>query len=291
MRGSRTFLEIGERVKIKDLLRGIIIQSGNDASVAIAECLSGTENDFAILMNSYAKQLGMKNSNFINSSGWPNDNHFSTAYDIAMLSNSIIRDFPDLYNFFNEKEFKYNNIEQPNRNKLLDYVDGADGLKTGYTKLSGWGMAGSAKRNNRRVTVVINGTNSSRSRLTESSNLLNWAFSQTFQKKLISKNQIIKNVDVWLGKKHSVNLVAENDVVSTLSYDQLKLIESEITYSSPLPAKINIGEKLGLMTIKISGKPEIKINLVSEETIGKTNPLIRIFSVIKYLIFGSSLDE
>ena len=291
MRGSRTFLEIGERVKIKDLLRGIIIQSGNDASVAIAECLSGTENDFAILMNAYAKTLGMKNSNFINSSGWPNDNHFSTAYDIAMLSNSIIRDFPDLYNFFNEKEFKYNNIEQPNRNKLLDYVDGADGLKTGYTKLSGWGMAGSAKRNNRRVTVVINGTNSSRSRLTESSNLLNWAFSQTFQKKLISKNQIIKNVDVWLGKKHSVNLVAENDVVSTLSYDQLKLIESEITYSSPLPAKINIGEKLGLMTIKISGKPEIKINLVSEETIGKTNPLIRIFSVIKYLIFGSSLDE
>ena len=291
MRGSRTFLEIGERVKIKDLLRGIIIQSGNDASVAIAECLSGTENDFAILMNSYAKQLGMKNSNFINSSGWPNDNHFSTAYDIAMLSNSIIRDFPDLYNFFNEKEFKYNNIKQPNRNKLLDYVDGADGLKTGYTKLSGWGMAGSAKRNNRRVTVVISGTNSSRSRLTESSNLLNWAFSQTFQKKLISKNQIIKNVDVWLGKKHSVNLVAENDVVSTLSYDQLKLIESEITYISPLPAKINIGEKLGLMTIKISGKPEIKINLVSEETIGKTNPLIRIFSVIKYLIFGSSLDE
>ena len=120
MGGSRTFLEIDEQVSINDLLRGIIIQSGNDASIAIAECLAGTEEDFAILMNVYAKKLGMKNTNFLNSSGWPDDNHYSTVRDLGILSNSLIRDFPNLYTYFNEKEFTYNNIKQPNRNKLLD---------------------------------------------------------------------------------------------------------------------------------------------------------------------------
>ena len=192
MRGSRTFLEIGERVKIKDLLRGIIIQSGNDASVAIAECLSGTENDFAILMNSYAKQLGMKNSNFINSSGWPEKDHYSTVRDLAILSNSLIRDFNDLYEYFKLKEFTYNEISQPNRNKLLKNFNGADGLKTGYTKKSGWGISASATRDNRRITVVVNGTNSSRSRLNETSNLLNWAFNQTkFKSPTLADNNSI----------------------------------------------------------------------------------------------------
>ena len=289
--GSRTFLEIDEQVTITTLLRGIIIQSGNDASVALAECLAGTEDDFANLMNVYAEKLQMHNTNFTNSSGWPADNHYSTVYDLAIISNSLIRDFPDLYSYFSEKEFTYNDIKQPNRNRLLNNVNGADGLKTGYVKESGWGIAGSAIRNDRRITVVINGTNSSRSRLNESSNLLNWAFKQTTQKILAHKDQIIKKVDVWLGSKPTVNLIVEKDIVSILSFDQLKLIKSTIHYEKPISAPIKAGEKIGSLTISISGKSPIIVPLVADKTIKKVNPIMRIFAAIKYLIFGTSLDE
>jgi len=291
MGGSRTFLEIDSQVTINDLLKGIIIQSGNDASVALAECLSGTEADFATLMNVYAKKLGMNNSNFINSSGWPEKNHYSTVRDLAILSNFLIKDFSDLYEYFNLKEFTYNDIKQPNRNKLLIKVEGADGLKTGYTKKSGWGVAGSALRNNRRITLVINGTNSSRSRLNESSFLLNWAFNQTSQIKLVSKGQIIKNVDVWLGNKSTVNLLIDKDIVSTISFDQLQLIETSISYNKPINAPIKKGDRLGSMLIKIAGKKDLNIPLVAEVDVNETNPFIKLFAAIKYLIFGTSLDE
>ena len=291
MGGSRTFLEIDEQVSINTLLKGIIIQSGNDASIALSECLAGTEDDFAKLMNFYSKNLNMKDTNFLNSSGWPLDNHYSTVLDIAILSNSLIRDFPDLYSYFSEKEFTYNDISQPNRNRLLYNFNGADGLKTGYVKKSGWGIAGSAFRNDRRITVVINGTNSSRSRLNESTNLLNWAFSQTTQKTLANKDQIIKNVDVWLGNKPTVNLIVEKDIISILSFDQLKLIKSTIHYEKPISAPIKAGEKLGTLTIIISGKPPIIVPLVADKTINNVNSVMKFFAAIKYLIFGTSLDE
>jgi len=290
MGGSRTFLEIDDQVTINDLLKGIIIQSGNDASVALAECLAGTETDFAILMNVYAKKLGMKNTNFINSSGWPEKNHYSTVRDLAILSNSLIKDFFDFYEYFKLKEFTYNNIKQPNRNKLLTKVKGADGLKTGYTKKSGWGIAGSAIRENRRITVVINGTNSSRSRLNESANLLNWAFSQTSQNILLEKNQFIKKVDIWLGNKPTINLVTEKDVISILSFDQMQLIESTISYNQPVSAPIKKGDKLGIIKIKIPGKKTLEVNLVADKSVDNINPLFKVFAAIKYLIFGTSLD-
>lgn len=291
MGGSRTFLEIDDKVSIDDLLKGIIIQSGNDASVALAECLAGTEEDFAKLMNVYAKRLGMNNTNFINSSGWPEDDHYSTVYDLAILSNAVIREFPDLYLYFADEEFTYNDIKQPNRNKLLSSVQGADGLKTGFTKASGWGIAATAKREDRRITVVINGTNSSRSRMNESANLINWAFSQTSQKELVSEGQVIAQVDVWLGNKPRVNLISSRKVVSTLSFDQLQLIKSSIQYKKPLDAPILKGNSYGKLLISIEGKPNIEIDLVAEEDIGTINPILKIFAALKYLIFGSTLDE
>ena len=291
MGGSRTFLEIDDKVSIDDLLKGIIIQSGNDASVALAECLAGTEEDFAKLMNVYAKRLGMNNTNFINSSGWPEDDHYSTVYDLAILSNAVIREFPDLYLYFADEEFTYNDIKQPNRNKLLSSVQGADGLKTGFTKASGWGIAATAKREDRRITVVINGTNSSRSRMNESANLINWAFSQTSQKELVSEGQVITQVDVWLGNKPRVNLISSRKVVSTLSFDQLQLIKSSIQYKKPLDAPILKGNSYGKLLVSIEGKPNIEVDLVAETNVGNINPLFRIFAAIKYLIFGSSLDE
>ena len=291
MGGSRTFLEIDDKVTIEDLLKGIIIQSGNDASVALAECLAGTESDFSKMMNIYSEKLNMKNTNFTNSSGWPEDDHYSTVRDLSILSNFLILDFPDLYSYFNLNEFTYNNINQPNRNKLLTNLLGSDGLKTGYTKKSGWGIAGSAKRSNRRITVVINGTNSSRSRLNESTYLLNWAFNETSQKTIIKKNQIIKNVDVWLGSKSTVNLIVDQNIISILSFDQIQSIKSSIAYSKPIEAPIKKGEKLGEISIHISGKLTRIVPLVADANINKINPVLRVFAALKYLIFGTSLDE
>ncbi len=291
MGGSRTFLEIDDQVTVDDLLKGIIVQSGNDASIALAECLGGTEEDFAKLMNVYSKKLNMINTNFVNSSGWPDDNHYSSVYDLAILSNALIRDFPNLYSYFEMDEFTYNDISQPNRNKLLKQVDGADGLKTGFTKKSGWGIAATAKRNNRRITVVISGTNSSRSRLNESSNLLNWAFNQTSQKTLIEKDQIIKKVDVWLGSEPSVNLVSSEKVISTLSFDQIQLLKSSIEYNKPISAPIIAGKEYGKLNINISGKPDIVISLVADKNIAEINPFAKILAAIKYLLFGNSLNE
>jgi serine-type D-Ala-D-Ala carboxypeptidase (penicillin-binding protein 5/6) len=291
MGGSRTFLEIDDRVSIDELLKGIIIQSGNDASVALAECLAGTEDDFAKLMNVYAKRLGMLNTNFLNSSGWPVDNHYSTVYDLALLSNAVIREFPDLYLYFSDKEFTYNDIKQPNRNKLLSSVQGADGLKTGFTRASGWGIAATAKRDNRRITTVINGTNSSRSRLNEASNLINWAFSQTSQKLLVDENQVIVEVDVWLGNKPRVNLVSSKKIVSTLSFDQIQLIKSSLEYKRPIEAPIKKGEVYGKLIIDIDGKPNIEVELIAQNSVGSVNPISKVFAAMKYLIFGTSLDE
>lgn len=291
MGGSRTFLEIDDKVSIDELLKGIIIQSGNDASVALAECLAGTEDDFAKLMNVYAKRIGMSNTNFLNSSGWPEDNHYSTVYDLALLSNSLINEFPDLYLYFSDKEFTYNDIKQPNRNKLLSSVQGADGLKTGFTRASGWGIAATAKRDDRRITAVINGTNSSRSRLNEASNLINWAFSQTSQKLLVDENQVIVEVDVWLGNKPRVNLVSSKKIVSTLSFDQIQLIKSSLEYKRPIEAPIKKGEVYGKLLIDIDGKPNIEVELIAQENVGTVNPISKVFAAMKYLIFGTSLDE
>ena len=291
MGGSRTFLEIDDKVSIDELLKGIIIQSGNDASVALAECLAGTEDDFAKLMNVYAKRIGMSNTNFLNSSGWPEDNHYSTVYDLALLSNSLINEFPDLYLYFSDKEFTYNDIKQPNRNKLLSSVQGADGLKTGFTRASGWGIAATAKRDDRRITAVINGTNSSRSRLNEASNLINWAFSQTSQKLLVDENQVIVEVDVWLGNKPRVNLVSSKKIVSTLSFDQIQLIKSSLEYKRPIEAPIKKGEVYGKLLIDIEGKPNIEVELIAQENVGTVNPISKVFAAMKYLIFGTSLDE
>ena len=291
MGGSRMFLEINEKVSIGDLLRGIIIQSGNDASVSIAECLSGTEDDFSMLMNSYADTLGLNNTHFVNSSGWPADNHYSSVRDLAILSISLIRDFPDLYSYFREKEFTYNGIRQPNRNRLLRDVDGADGLKTGYLKKSGWGIAASAIRQDRRIIVVLNGTNSSRIRLLESEKLINWAFRETQQKTILKKGQIIKEVDIWLGSKPTINLIIGEDVITTLSFEQIKTLKSTIEYKKPISAPFKAGEQLGNMIIEISGKKNFIVPLVAEKNINNINPLLRIFAAFKYLIFGTSLDE
>ena len=188
-------------------------------------------------------------------------------------------------------EFTYNDISQPNRNKLLKQVQGTDGLKTGFTKKSGWGIAATAIRDKRRITVVINGTNSSRSRLNESSNLINWAFNQTSQKIIVKKDQIIKEVDVWLGVNPRVNLISSDKIISTLSFDQLQLMNSSIEYTKPIAAPIIKGKEYGKLIINIDGKPQIVLPIVASKDIAKVNPFIKLIEAAKYLLFGTSLNE
>ena len=209
MGGSRTFLELNSNVSIRDLLLGLIVQSGNDAAVVLAEGISGDEEAFAREMNRYAKLLGMQNTYFANSTGWPHPDLQTTAQDLAILSKKLIEDFPDLYKLFEEKIFTYNNIKQSNRNPLLYTMSGADGLKTGHTMESGYGLIGSVKRNDRRVTIVINGLNSKKQRTFESKRLFNIVFRETKLLSLFNNQNSLVKADVWLGNEPKIDLIAE----------------------------------------------------------------------------------
>ena len=288
--GSRMFLEMNSKVSVEDLLYGVIVQSGNDASIVIAENISGSESAFADLMNEYSKKLGMKRTNFVNSSGWPHPNHYSTMYDLAILSKAIISDFPELYKIFSEKKFKYNKIMQLNRNVLLKYFKGADGLKTGYVKDSGYGIVVSSLRDNRRIILAVNGLESKKSRVEEATRLLNWAYINTKKVKLLSKDQILTEADVWLGKDKKVNLISEISLFATLTSEQESNIKTKLIYNKPINAPIQKGQKVGKIVFEISKRPPIEIALLAKDEVKMVNPIIRIFSGINYLIFGNIND-
>ncbi len=205
--GSKMFVMVKSRVAVKDLLRGIIIQSGNDACIVIAEGISGSEEAFAEEMTRKAKEIGLKNSSFKNATGWPADGHYMSARDIATLSKKLIVDFPEYYKLFGETEFTHGGIKQGNRNPLLYKGFGADGLKTGHTEASGYGLAASTIRKGRRLLLVINGLNSKRARGSESARLLDWAYRETSSYALFKKGNVIETADVWLGKSANLPLV------------------------------------------------------------------------------------
>ena len=201
MGGSKMFIEVDKRVKVFDLLLGIVVQSGNDASIALAEGISGTEETFAIEMNNLAKKIGLTDTNFVNSSGWPNDNHYTTAKDLALLAKYTVENHPELYQMYELNEFTYNGIKQDNRNPLLLTFDGADGFKTGYTEAAGYGIVGSAERGGRRLIIVLNGLESSRSRAQESLRLMDWGFNNFELVNFFKKDELVFQANTWLGKK------------------------------------------------------------------------------------------
>ncbi len=285
--GSSMFLETNTMVTVKDLLYGIIVQSGNDASIVVAENISGSERAFTDLMNEYAIKIGMKKSNFVNSSGWPHPLHYTTMYDLSVLSKAIIRDFPEMYKIFSEKEFTYNNITQPNRNSLLDLYEGTDGLKTGYVKDSGYGIVISTLKNGRRIIIAINGLESRKSRVIESERLLNWAYRNTTLQKIFKKGQVVKKTDVWLGNKNQVDLIVGQDILTTLKADQKNSIEAKIIYDRPIEAPIIKNQEIGKIIIEIKDKEPLEYPLYAKDSVKKINPVFRIFSAIRYLIFGN----
>tara|TARA_Y100001934_G_C12359493_1_gene779885 strand:- start:599 stop:1819 length:1221 start_codon:yes stop_codon:yes gene_type:complete len=288
MGGSRMFLEVGSRVLISDLLRGIIVQSGNDACIVLAEGIAGSEEAFADLMNIRSKSIGLKSSNFVNSTGWPHKNHLTTAKDLAILVHRIIHDFPKFYAIFSEREFKYNNINQKNRNPLLRVYPGADGLKTGYTKDSGYGLAASAKRAERRLIIVANGIKSSKQRAKETGLLLDYGFSQFNNHVLFTKGEIVEELDVWLGKEPKVSLIIESNLTLTLSREARKSMRVSVIAPGPIPAPIEKGQAIAQLKVDLPDRETIRIPLVAGKSIDSLSGFGRIGKAFNHLIWGEN---
>ena len=237
--GSKMFLNEGQKVSIENIIRGIIIHSGNDACIAIAETLSGTENEFAKDMNIMAKKLGLVNSYFTNSTGWPDENHYMSAVDLARVAELIRIEFPNFYAYFSESSFTWNKITQKNRNPMLQKGLGADGLKTGHTEEAGYGLVGSAKRGNRRVTFVISGLKTNNERTLEAEKIINWAYRDFNVEKIAKKNQLIGHMPVWLGEKTEVPLYVEEDIFVLIPASKQYETKTFISYSKPITAPFN----------------------------------------------------
>ena len=260
MEGSKMFIEAGKKVSISDLLKGIIIQSGNDASVAIAEYAGGTESGFVDLMNSYAASLGMDNTIFKNSTGLPDDNHFSSAKDLATLTSHFINKFPYEYSLYKEKQFTFNNIKQLNRNKLLWRDESSDGVKTGHTQSAGYCLVGSAQRGNMRLITVVAGSKSDNDRFLSSQRLLEYGFRFFATQKVLNANQEYKNITIWGGQEDRLGIGVLEDTSITLPRSSFKDLKVNYKYSNNLQAPISIGQKVG--TLEITSGEEIV--LVSE---------------------------
>ena len=289
--GSRTFLEVGSKVTVSDILHGIIVQSGNDAAIALAEGISGTENAFVDEMNFWAKKIGMNNTNFSNSTGWPDPDLTTTAKDLNMLTTELIRRFPankypDLYPIFAKREFTYNKIRQPNRNPLIYGNTRADGLKTGHTQESGYGLAGSAERDSQRVVMVLNGMTSIKERSTESKRLLDLMFREFKTYRFFDKGQVVDRANVWLGKAPKIDLVLNEPLHLLLSYKERQNIKLSLQWLDPVPAPIKKGDRLGTLTLNMKGKTK-RLSLHAAQDVEVLGMFDRVSEAIKYLVFGA----
>ncbi|WP_421867986.1 D-alanyl-D-alanine carboxypeptidase family protein [Marinobacter adhaerens] len=252
--GSRTFVREGTQVSVEDLLRGVIIQSGNDASVALAEFVAGSEGAFVDIMNQQAQLLGMKDTNFVNATGLPSPKHFSTAYDLAMLARAIINDYPENYPLYAEKHFTYNNIRQPNRNSLLWRDDSVDGLKTGHTEEAGYCLVASAKRNDTRFIAVVMGTNSSEARAQEIQKILNYGFRYYESERLFRSGQELIEARVWGGQADQLSVGMTEDVYVTIPRGSRNDLESTVDLDSVIKAPIKVGDELGRVKVSYNGE-------------------------------------
>ena len=287
MGGSKMFIEVDKRVSVYDLLLGVVVQSGNDASIAIAEGISGSEEIFAIEMNNLGKKIGLTGSNFTNSSGWPDDNHYTTAEDLAKVAQYTIENHYELYQMYKISDFTYNGIKQDNRNPLLYTFEGTDGFKTGYTEAAGYGLVGSAERGDRRLIVVLNGLESSKSRAQESLRLMDWGFNNFQLVDFYKKNEVIQEVDTWLGKDDKVDLVALEDISVSIPKAQLSSAKVTVLVEEPIATPIKVGDQIAKLQISFADK-QVDFPLYSGENIDQKNFFSRIFSAIYYIILGSN---
>ena len=287
--GSTLFLKQSERVKVEDLIRGIIVLSGNDACVVIAEALSpdGTEGGFARLMTRRAQEMGMTNSTFVNSSGWPAAGHLMSMRDLGLLAQRLLEDFPEYYPMFAEKEFLFDATESANRfnrNPLLQLDIGADGLKTGHTQEAGFGLTGSAKQGDRRIVFVLSGMDTAAARAEESEAVVNWAFRQFAQRTLATSGERLAFADVWEGAEPQVGLVPAEDISVLLPILTGRAVTAEVVYTGPIQAPIAAGTPLAELVLQPEGLPEQRFALVAETDVAHGGFLARVSTAALSLI-------
>jgi len=288
---SSMFIMLNDQVTVEDLLKGIIIVSGNDACVALAEGLSGTEKDFVLLMNEKAEELGLENTNFNNSSGINDANNYSTVRDILIMSRYMIEEYPEYYSYFKDTTFTWDRtggdpITQGNRNPLLYKDVGADGIKTGFLTVEKYSLAASIKNGQRRVTVVASGYSTKNSRSRESLKILNWGLRKFDTIQVTNKDEIINSLKVWLGKKSKVDVFPSEDVFLTIPKRKKKTIKAILEYDGPIEAPIKKGDKLGILNIYIEDELEKQIDILSAENIKRSNVFSRILKSLNYLVWG-----
>jgi len=283
--GSKMFVELGAQIPVESLIRGMIIQSGNDACIVLAEGIAGSEEQFVDMMNAEAKTLGLTHSVFRNCTGWPDPAHHMSVRDIATLARHIIQDFPEYYHYDSEKTFTYHGIVQYNRNPLVQRGM-ADGLKTGHTEAGGYGVVGSAEHNGRRVIMVLNGMPTSKARVEESVRLMGWAFANFENVTLFSANDVIENAPVYLGTRHSVKLVGEGNLVLTMPRSWKQHAHIAIDYDSPIPAPIARGDVLGKLTVTGQGVPQTEVKLLAGEDVGRLGIPGRAVAVMTHFLTG-----
>ena len=291
MGGSTMFLREGERVKVRDLLRGVIVQSGNDASVVLAEGLAGAEDAFARIMTERAAELGMKDSHFANATGWPDPDQYMSARDLVLLARRIIEQFPEQYALFAEETFEWDGVKQRNRNPLLTLGIGADGLKTGHTEEAGYGLVGSAKRGDRRIVFMIGGLDSAQARAEEAERLANWAFRQFTNETLYAKGQILGVAEVWIGAAPQVTLTVAEDVIVTLPVGARKQIDARVTWDGPIEAPIAAGQRIATLTIRAPEADPIEIPVVAAEDVARGGYLTRLSAAARLLIRDLTATE
>ncbi|MGE4314361.1 MAG: D-alanyl-D-alanine carboxypeptidase family protein [Pseudobdellovibrionaceae bacterium] len=281
MGGSKMFVPINEDVTVEDLVRGVVVQSGNDATIVLAEGLAGSEDSFVKRLNMIAEKLGMKNSHFNNASGWPDPDHYSTAEDLAILTRYLIHDFPEYYPIFAEHEFTYNGIRQGNRNPLLYKDIGADGVKTGHAEEAGYGLIASAVRDGRRVIVVFNGTDSMQARADEGVKLVTWALMNFKNDTLVKGGDIVGTVPVMYGKVDQVNATPESDLKITVSRNTTSKPHVEYSFLSPVYGPVKKGQKIGQATVTDTGGFSRIVPLVATDDVEEANFFKKIWQKIQ----------
>ena len=288
---SSMFIMVGDQITVEDLLRGIIISSGNDACIALAEGIAGTEEEFAIMMTSKANEIGMENTNFANSSGINHPNNLSTVRDILIMSNYLIKNYPKFYEYFKEKEFTWDRtggepITQGNRNPLLYKNIGADGIKTGFLSYEKYSLAASIIRNDRRLISVGSGFESRNLRSKESQKLLTWGLTNFDTVEIAKKEIDILKLDVWLGQSDSVGVYSETDIYKTIKKARINKLKAKVIYKGPIEAPIKKGSVIGKLIIFYDGDKLSEHNLLASQSINKKNIISRILKSINYLIWG-----
>jgi D-alanyl-D-alanine carboxypeptidase (penicillin-binding protein 5/6) len=279
--GSRMFIQLKSSVSVDELLRGMIVQSGNDASIALAEAIAGSEDAFAQSMNREAQQLGMLNTHFVNATGLPDAQQYSTARDLARLAQALVRDFPDEYPLYSIKEYKYNNISQPNRNRLLWLDPNVDGIKTGHTESAGFCLIASAKRGNRRMLSVVLGAASDSARAIESQKLLNHGFQYYDTVRLYEKGQQLSLLDVWKGADGKVKAGFDHDLYLTVPKGDADKVKANLVSQQPLIAPISLGQQVANLQVTIDGRPIPDIPVVALEAVGIAGPIGRAWDTLR----------